>query len=221
MEDHLIGDELNIPDGIKKIGLAMSGGVESSLLFYLLYKKIIDDDLDVTIHPLILCDLNQTFLIKIIHNILNLVDKNLIVKKPVFHIIDYDRKYTTENLKKFLDPIKRNVDIIASGTSRWPPVSTMSKICKSVRFNQPDRSRQWELPKMDIFDEEWKPFINMHKQDIALIYKMYDLKELFKLTVSCANYYIDENEIGIVCKECMCCDERKWAFKTFDNEWLL
>ena len=23
------------------------------------------------------------------------------------------------------------------------------------------------------------------------------------------------------CKECWLCHERKWAFKTFDNEWLL
>ena len=40
MEDLLIGD---IPNGAKKIGLAMSGGCDSSLLFYLLYKKIIDE----------------------------------------------------------------------------------------------------------------------------------------------------------------------------------
>ena len=60
MEDLLIGD---IPNGAKKIGLAMSGGCDSSLLFYLLYKKIIDEDLDVTIHPLIFCHIDRPSMI--------------------------------------------------------------------------------------------------------------------------------------------------------------
>ena len=74
---------------------------------------------------------------------------------------------------------------------------------------------------MDVFDEEWKPFINIHKQDLALIYKMYDLKELFELTVSCIGHYDNTDGFTKSCKECWWCHERKWAFKTFDNEWLL
>ena len=203
--------KLEIPDGVKKIGLAMSGGVESSLLFYLLHKKIIDEDLNVTIHPLVLCHIDRKFINEIVHNIINLQESFPFVIKPYVYFSNFDRKYTTKNLNSFLNPIKRNVDIIARGTNRNPPIYVMPG----------DQDKAWELPEMDEFDEEWKPFKNMHKQDLALIYKMYDLKELFKLTVSCSNYYIDKRGFGIVCKKCLACYERKWAFKTFDNEWLL
>ena len=44
--------KLNIPKNVKKIGLAMSGGCDSSLLLYLLCNQIVEDNLlDVTIHP--------------------------------------------------------------------------------------------------------------------------------------------------------------------------
>lgn len=207
MEDLLIGD---IPNGAKKIGLAMSGGCDSSLLFYLLYKKIIDEDLDVTIHPLIFCHIDRPSMIKPVYDVIMKVSPfPNIVKTPQVGYVKYK---TSEILKDFLDPIKRNVDIIARGTTRNPPIDIMPG-------DQKDRA--WELPMMDVFDEEWKPFINIHKQDLALIYKMYDLKELFELTVSCIGHYDNTDGFTKSCKECWWCHERKWAFKTFDNEWLL
>ena len=77
------------------------------------------------------------------------------------------------------------------------------------------KDRAWELPKMDVFDEEWKPFINIHKQDLALIYKMYDLKELFELTVSCIGHYDNTDGFTKSCKECWWCHERYWAFNRY------
>ena len=193
MEDLLIGD---IPNGAKKIGLAMSGGCDSSLLFYLLYKKIIDEDLDVTIHPLIFCHIDRPSMIKPVYDVIKKVSPfPNIVKTPQVGYVKYK---TSEILKDFLDPIKRNVDIIARGTTRNPPIDVMPG-------DQKDRA--WELPKMDVFDEEWKPFINIHKQDLALIYKMYDLKELFELTVSCIGHYDNTDGFTKSCKECWWCHE--------------
>ena len=208
MEDHLIGD---IPYGAKKIGLAMSGGCDSSLLFYLLCKKIIDEDLGVKIYPLTLCHIDRKYISEIVHNIINLQKHLSFVSDPYVYISYYDRKYTTENLKNFLNPKKRNVDIIVRGTSKSLP----ENITKIPVYN--DRENCDDINS----DKEWVPFVSLNKYDIALIYKMYNLKELFKLTASCSNYYIDKRGIGITCKKCRACIEKKIAFKTFDNEWLL
>ena len=173
-------------------------------------KEKVDDQNLSNIHPLIFCHIDRPSMIKPVYDVIMKVSPfPNIVKTPQVGYVKYK---TSEILKDFLDPIKRNVDIIARGTTRNPPIDVMPG-------DQKDRA--WELPKMDVFDEEWKPFINIHKQDLALIYKMYDLKELFELTVSCIGHYDNTDGFTKSCKECWWCHERKWAFKTFDNEWLL
>ena len=106
--------------------------------------------------------------------------------------------------------MKRNVDIIARGTTRNPPIEVMPG-------DQVDRA--WEHPAGNEInpDNEWVPFTNMHKQDLALIYKMYDLKELFELTVSCIGHYDNTDGFAKSCKECWWCREKKWAFGMYDG----
>jgi hypothetical protein len=201
------------PHEVKRIGIAMSGGCDSSLLFYLLYRKIIDEDIkDVTLHPLIFCHIDRPSMIKPVYDVIMKVNPiNDIVKTPQVGYVKYK---TTEYLKEFLDPVKRNVDIITRGTTRNPPIEVMPG-------DQKDRA--WERPKDDLInvENEWMPFTNMHKQGLALIYKMYDLKEIFELTVSCIGHFEKTNGFTKPCENCWWCYEKKWAFNTFDNEWLI
>ena len=208
--------KLNIPKNVKKIGLAMSGGCDSSLLLYLLCNQIVEDNLlDVTIHPLIFCHIDRPSMIKPVYDVIMEVERSSGSLFPIERPhVGYAKHKTTEILKEYLNPKERNVDIICRGTTRNPPLVVMPG-------DQKDRA--WEDPEEPEINEEgeWVPFTNMHKQDLALIYKELNLKNIFELTVSCIGHFDESEGFTKACRRCWWCFEKNWAFKTFGNEWLI
>lgn len=192
----------NLPD-VKRIGIKMSGGADSSLLAYLLVKHIIDNNLDIKVHPIIIIERLSPF--------------QELFAKPIIEFIEKETGFSFENLFIFecavdenktkkmrqieADLLNLELDLIVAGTTQHPKSG----------FNEPggpDESRIGNFP--EIWDKIYIPFINKDKRELAELYNQYNLIEtLFPMTRSCVA--VTDN-FDKHCGECWWCKERIWAF---------
>lgn len=188
---------------VKRIGIKMSGGVDSSLVAYLLVKHILDKKLDIKIYPIIIIERLSPF--------------QELFAKPVIEFIENETGFyfespfifecaVDENKPKKMRQIESNLlktdlDLIVAGTTQHPKTG----------FNEPggpEESRVGNFP--EIWDKVYIPFINKDKKELADLYKQYNLIDtLFPMTRSCVK--VTEN-FDRHCGECWWCKERLWAF---------
>ena len=187
----------------KKIGLHISGGLDSALMTFLTAKFIYDNNLSAKIVPIHGWDVKRkhSYSPNTVKNILN-------VLRPMFstvqiddvHLYAYD-KLSGEKKSKYSTPLLRLlyrekiVDEFAYGSTREPPIQDL----KEMGIESIGRTAQIR---------SGGPMGAYTKKDIAELYKKYNLMDnLFPLTVSCVM-----DEPSGACKECWWCKERYWAF---------
>lgn len=190
----------------KPIGLCMSGGTDSSLLYYLLQEQ------QYWVVPIIFCHADRPSMVEPVYNVIIEVGKRFGFDRSTKPRVIYSPMKNTELLWNGVHEGNEDL-LITRGTTRNPPINEMDG-------DQSDRA--WELPEMDTWDgKEWKPFINMHKRDLALLYKEYSLDWLFELTVSCIGHFENTANFTKSCNQCWWCAERHWAFGTTGQDWRI
>lgn len=182
-----------IPTDAKKITVLLSGGIDSTLLLYLLAKEITENHLNVqldcvsfrggTVVPektkAIIDWIRQKFLINITYN--HSAQKNWIrnVVQDVLQVCGSDYVFTGCN-KVILDQFTPTF-IIPGDTP-------------------PERGNPWN-------EQHIRPFIEWDKISIVEMYLKHDILELLKMTHSCGVLIKTE------CGECYFCMEKMWATK--------
>lgn len=164
---------INIPsEGI--IGLYLSGGVESSLLLYLLAKKRIN----VRCYTIV----QSNVCMNRIHNILNWVNEN--TRSEISFIEEIHDKNPTSD-RTFVRWIllylrTEEVDNFVIGSNKFMP----------------------HLPERKFFEHKKVliPFKNLYKNEIVQIYRKENIWELFQLTHSC---YIQKHGHCGSCLNCI------------------
>lgn len=196
--DRTVKIELNTD---KRIGVLVSGGMDSAILLFLILKEIKDLNLSV--------DLT-------VYNIPNVNDGAMGYSRQV---VDYLEKYfdTKINLKNvgsgsasslqlITAPAKLlletgEVDVLYSGQNQFPEEAKTWPAYKDAAGFFKRRS-----PETPDSDHAKFPFIRLEKYHILEIYKQSGVLDLARITHSCTA------RVNGKCQECLWCKERTWAF---------
>jgi hypothetical protein len=201
---------------VETIGIWMSGGADSSLLAYLLAKKIKDENLDVKIQPLTVRRTRPNnpiyagVVIDFIEEELNITMKDHIIYYP-----DKENNYQIE-IKEFWDRDDENFSldkfqVLYSGITRNPPADDTTIPKNKERTRDEDAERP--LVSENGIRYYMNPFFDINKKGLAKLYEEYGmLNKLFPLTYSCEGSINDTNGHTKHCQKCWWCQERFWAF---------
>lgn len=192
----------NLPN-VKHVGIKMSGGVDSSLVAYLLAKHVVENNLEIKLHPIIIVEMLSPFqslfalpVIKFIEN-----QTGFVFETPYQFECAVDENKTEKMRYIESQLLSKDLELIVAGTSQHPKSG----------FNEPggpDESRVGDFA--EIWDKIYIPFINKDKKELAELYKEHNLTDsLFPITRSCVEV---TSNFDKHCGECWWCKERLWAF---------
>lgn len=182
---------IDLPKYGEKIGLAMSGGMDSALLAYVLFEAQKVIGFELTVYTV---DLGNS--IKYVKDILNFIGVN-----PEIKLIPNPKNPNGALSPQFIE-IMETVDRFYTGTTRNPDwadsIPAGEKPHRYVKI-------QWRNLYM--------PFGTSSKDAIVALYFEMELdKSLLPLTHTCTER-LDTN-----CGVCFACRERKWAFDASLNK---
>ena len=201
---------------VETIGIWMSGGADSSLLAYVLAKKIKDEKLNIKLQPLSVRRGRPNNPIYA-GNVIDFIEEDLDIKMND-HIIYYppmdDEHYREIEVFKDKDNenFKKNLfQILYSGITSNPPADddTIPKNKERTR----DEGAERPLITYNGIRYYMNPFFCINKQELRMIYDQLGLTDkLFPITYSCEGTPEQTKTHTRHCKKCWWCQERFWAF---------
>lgn len=184
----LILMKIHIPDECPQINLLFSGGVDSSLLLYLLTTQ---NTRNIPIHVFGMLKEKRE---RHFYDVLSWLETRLQVNYV---------KQLTPRFFFIRDFVKNTLDISPENTITY---SACNKVITDV-FT-PTKFIPGDTPPVrgPAFSERhFRPFITLDKVQLCHLYKQHALQELFLLTHSCGT------NIETHCGECYFCMEREWG----------
>ena len=187
-----------IPPNVKKLGLMVSGGLDSALLLYLITKEIKDKQLDVELmtYTVNKQNVNSTVhannIIKIIENLNDIKINNAIVGSDEAHS-DYEIIFGVSDALNRERKTNIPLGILYLATTAVP-----EELAKEA--GAPARSRQTNFAVVQPWGAETKD--NVVK--LAVENKLFTLIENSHSCTTRSDYH---------CGGCWMCKERKWAFE--------
>jgi 7-cyano-7-deazaguanine synthase in queuosine biosynthesis len=194
---------VDIPDG--PIGISCSGGVDSSLLLYILMANCTD-----TIHIFTLSNdrkgrANAVIVPKVIERCIQLTG-NLNVIQHSYYAADQIEHTLFDVPREYLK--NKTISCIFFAITANPPTDVVFTAQGSEQSNRDSLTIKKEIEHDGFL---YQPFVNKDKKTIADIYRQLNLMDtLFPVTRSC-------EEIGKIeyyghCGKCWWCEERHWGF---------
>lgn len=190
-----------IPPPSKKIGILLSGGMDSALLLFLLLKEI---------------ELSKSDVELIAYNVPNVNDN---ARYHSSQVVDYLEKHFNKKInyqsigdgtlppRQLIntpaDYIIKNqlVDVLYSAQNQFPPDAQAWPAYIKAQGSFKRRDPSLPDPVHSRF-----PFIRLYKHHILEIYRQYNILDLAYITHSCTARTEGK------CGECLWCVERAWAF---------
>ena len=203
-----------------KIAISMSGGLDSSLLSYLLCKEISEKKQNTKVYPLHGIDNTRPTSPENIQNIINFL-RNSFPTVEINDMLTWDntKDYKIPKSKKDSDGLKKwclehNIKYLYQGRTANPPDEVLEEF---GGFHQEERSHYRDKPIKELirpFNAYLiRPWANVDKKYIYEQYKKYDLLDTLEpLTWSCISYAEDTNFFTEPCKRCYWCKEKHWGF---------
>ena len=194
---------VDIPDG--PIGISCSGGVDSSLLLYILMANCTD-----TIHIFTLSNdrkgrANAVIVPKVIERCIQLTG-NLNVMQHSYYAADQIENTLFDVPREYLK--NKTISCIFFAITANPPTDVVFTAQGSEQSNRDPSTIKKEIEHNGFL---YQPFVNKDKKTIADIYKQLNLMEtLFPVTRSCEQ--IGKLEYYDHCGKCWWCEERQWGF---------
>jgi len=210
--------EFDLPKHFKNIGLKISGGADSAIVAYMLAKYIKEERPDLTIIPITVSHALKNYQVEFSNKVISFIEKEFDIK--------FGQQYTamaageddyTDTQVKLVNKVFEDgvIDCLYIGLTHNPPMEVMMTFAQMViDAGLPDRNHT--KPKSQrISTSRYAPLINMDKQEIAELYKQFNLLDrLFPLTRSCEDFVTDFTEH---CKvKCFHCHERFWGFGRYE-----
>jgi len=209
-----------------KIAVSFTGGVDSSLLTYVLCESIMRKNMQSQIK--VYCFNanntryeNENYSIKPAQKCYDiLVNMFPEIQFEGLHFYDYFVAYKQEKkllLRKTRDQFKLDfdLDVILLGTTRKPPEGQIEALDKLVSETPALKERDYSIKQVNNLKKNREPFKTVDKSYLFKIYKQFDLLEsLYPYTVSCTRL----RNGGITpCQICYWCLEKKWGFGSYDG----
>lgn len=198
----------NFPSDIEAIGLNLSGGTDSALLFYMLLKTIRDRGLRTKVYAIHGYDAARPF------------DDSWGTAEKVYDwIVD---KFPTVKIQQqiaplFIFPFYKDKDVNKELYAK--PVLlymqrryNLTEVIFGDTLGMPDSPRPVDTDLIQLQKQNplRYPIAHLNKQFVAEQYLLLGIEELSTITASCVG-------IESPCKSCWWCEERKWAFGTYDG----
>jgi PP-loop superfamily ATP-utilizing enzyme len=182
-----------IPDNTEKIHLLFSGGVDSTILLYLLCKEKQERNLSIPV----ICHIMPPKL-KNADVIISYISEKF--SHPI-ELMFWKKKFL---IRRLVDNIQKIYGgVVFSGCNR---VLTEEF---TPSYHIPGDTPPVRGPALN--EAHLRPFIDMDKAEIVKIYVENNEMTLLDKTISCGAY---NDETGVGCGgECYFCLEREWAFK--------
>jgi len=219
-----------------KLGISLSGGLDSSILLYILCDLIsANDQLLKTIKIIPITGTGETN-IEVVENIINFVKnkfpKVIFENHEFIHYTDnFFNKWKLFFVPKFYELSQSNkIDVIMAATTLNLPEEELSKYNVKGKVDT-SRNRNSMVDTREIFFRffkdsgyyYWSPLLLQDKKITKSFYDELELHDtLGKMTWSCV--LVDKNKIKFdetkkiitePCKECYWCIEKKWAFECY------
>ena len=184
--------EIRIPEDCKKIHLLFSGGVDSTLLLYLLLlQKQHRPDLEIKCHGLLMSKRSIKF--TRCSKILDVLEQKFKVKIP---FQNFDRKFILREFAEMIMSVE--------------PGYVFSGCNKVLYFLEPTIYVEGDTPPIrgNAFNKfHIRPFIDMDKSQIISYYYKYNILDIFDMTYSCGF------NTNTPCGNCYFCLERSWGLE--------
>ena len=207
----------------KNVGIGMSGGLDSSILLWLLAHHINENDLDITIYVWSCCHEEKPwqhiYAAKAREFVMNAFPnvkfgEHMVRMTTAKDYIDNGTRLSWDMVAKY------NITALFNGVTVNPPEEIGAPVWKKRWQRRAERrdwsNRQWWLDeraecKCD-HHTEYLPFIHSDKRLVLAFYKKYGLlASLGALTRSCEGWIEDTENFTIECKGCWWCIEKEWA----------
>ena len=199
--------DVEIPIMAGALGVAISGGADSSLLLYILMSNITTKLQIFTYAKNSNFRLNAIAATTIIEKCIQLTGNN-----NVEHHIRYENSFEKplffERPLEYINTVKITY-MYTAVTANPPKTVADSFLGKDSNTEHNKRDPKTNRP---IIDSNWvTPFCNIDKKKIAEMYNVLNIREsIFPYTFSCENVNTPENYHH--CGECWWCKERQWGF---------
>jgi len=214
--------EIELDLGHKKIGIGMSGGMDSSILLWLLAHHISENELDVTIY--IWTCVHEEKPGQAVHakKAIEFVKEEFPNVKFGEHMVKSTtaKDYIANGTKLAYELVyKHGITALYNGVTLNPPNEIGEAVWKH-KWKTRALTRNWEsrgsILQKSILGEpphtEYRPFIHSDKRVVLAFYKKYGLYvSLGSLTRSCEGFIEVTNYFTETCKECWWCIEKEWA----------
>ena len=191
-----MAEEIKLPTG--PIGIYLSGGSDSAILLWLIASQrqhdvvlltVASDDKKYNINPAV----------DVVKWVQNSTDVKVLEHKIIIAPTQQSRRVYRDRATDELTA-NWNLSCWVSGKTRNPDV-------KLKYHEQRKTDRDKVMPRV-IHDHFYRPFYNINKSHLALLYEKYELNRLHSLTVSCETSYPP-------CGDCWWCAEREWAYGNY------
>ena len=217
--------KIEIPENVKKIGVSMSGGADSSMLCYLLAKKIKEKNLDIIVHPISARFSVRPWSYNRAKKVTNFIISNLdcaeIFGQHYYFNISKEECQNDQEKEKHFSHItgfllqNNMIDHLFSGKTKNPPKEVMNTFFD--KKSQQDRNKPTEknIYKAPV---ETVPWAMVDKRLIMSQYQKYDLiNTLLPITRSCEGDKFITDNFTKECGKCWWCEERKWALAQLND----
>ena len=202
----------------KTIGLLFSGGMDSSLLLYMLGRQYPNrrimafsagcDYIDNRVH--------MPFAHQVFDKVTTLVPTGALD----YHITHYHSDRTTHHCNQAMTEFGGMVDVWVNGLNKAPPPGTIVSNCFGEEKDLYEychlEDRKHDIPQWHNINEYeyYTPFAKLDKQEIVSLYKRFGIfSQLIPLTRSCPKCweYDEMKQFTPECGWCYFCLERKWG----------
>jgi len=207
----------------KNIGIGMSGGLDSSLLLWLLAHHINENDLDVTIYVWSCCHEEKSwqhlYAAKAREFVMNAFPnvkfgEHMVRMTTAKDYIDNGTRLSWDMVAKY------NITALFNGVTVNPPEEIGAPLWRKRWKRRAERrdwdNRQWWIDERSEcrcdYHTEYLPFIHSDKRIVLAFYKKYGLlASLGALTRSCEGWIEETENFTKECKGCWWCIEKEWA----------
>lgn len=211
---------IDIPDNSKKIGIMMSGGLDSSLLAALCALEIKNKNLDCIIQPVTWkrpYPKDQPLQWNLVYsaNVIKYIKENVndcFAEQYIFSPLKEEKLTQEEEFSelKRLEAICKEelgLDNLLYGTTANPPYEEM-KNHDLIEGREKHRDKELD----HTHETHCNPFSHIDKRFIKFLYEENNLIELAKITRSCEGWPSATANFTKPCYKCWWCKEKYWGF---------
>ena len=230
-QDDIVFD---IPGRYKKIGIKISGGLDSAILCYMLCKYVAEEKQDGIIYPITIEKEIKPFHLKFARDIVKFCKREFpyvkfgrhLMYKQKDHETDHD---TTQHIVLTTLIINKIIDCHFVGITKNPPMDIIFYDENGEEHTPPhERDDDGTIRQTSIRSHigdyiSYRPFVNINKKGIQELYAKFGLlKTLAVETRSCESRCpIKTNKFTTHCGKCWDCAERLWGFTMWKNKYDL